>query len=71
MSEQKPSLANWQSTSYLSAGNAAYVEELYDQFLQDPNLVSTNGNAILYFGEWPCERRALHEFSHRQIQEQL
>ena len=43
MSKQKPSLQNWQLTSYLSAGNAEYIEDLYDQFLQDPNRVS---------GEW-------------------
>ena len=26
-------------TGHLSGGNASYVEQLYDQFLQDPNSV--------------------------------
>ena len=36
MSEQKSSLQNWQLTSYLSAANAAYIENLYDNFYKIP-----------------------------------
>ncbi len=36
MSEQKSSLQNWQLTSYLSAANAEYIENLYDQIFANP-----------------------------------
>ncbi|QGX38430.1 2-oxoglutarate dehydrogenase E1 component [Permianibacter aggregans] len=32
--------------SYLNGGTAAYIEELYEQFLEDPNSVSDNWQAI-------------------------
>ncbi len=63
---------NWQLTSYLSAGNTAYIEDLYDQFLQDPNNVS--GEWRTYFSSLAngqANAGPLHDFSHRQIQAQF
>lgn len=70
MSEQKSSLKNWQLTSYLSAANAEYIENLYEQFLQDPNQVSSEWRS--YFSTLANGRvdaGELQDISHRQIQE--
>ncbi|MGB0223125.1 MAG: 2-oxoglutarate dehydrogenase E1 subunit family protein, partial [Luminiphilus sp.] len=32
-----PSMEQQRSTSHLSGGNAAYVEDLYEAYLKDPN----------------------------------
>lgn len=39
------------STSHISGGNAAYVEEIYESYLNDPNSVSTDWRE--YFDELP------------------
>lgn len=59
-------------TSYLSGSNAAYIEALYDQFLQDPNLVSGEWRA--YFNtlaNGQVNAGPLQDVSHQQIQEQF
>lgn len=66
MSKQKSSLENWQLTSYLSASNAAYIEDLYDQFLQNPNQVDREWQA--YFNSL-AKAGSPKDFSHQQIQE--
>jgi len=38
-----PSMEQQRSTSHLSGGNAAYVEDLYEAYLKDPNEVPPNG----------------------------
>lgn len=64
-------LANWQRTSYLSAGNSAYIEELYEQYLQDPSSVGKEWQSYfssLANGQVSAGR---HETSHRQLEEQF
>ena len=36
---QKPTMQEFANNSYLAGGNAGYLEDLYEQFLQDPNSV--------------------------------
>ena len=36
-SKDLPSMEQQRSTSHLSGGNAAYVEDLYEAYLKDPN----------------------------------
>jgi len=72
MSKQKPSIQNWQLTSYLSAANASYIEELYDQFLQNPNNVNSEWQA--YFNSLKngqVDAGPLQDISHYQIQEEF
>lgn len=40
MSSQETSFQELQQSSYLGAGNATYIEALYEQYLQDPNSVA-------------------------------
>ena len=56
------------ASSYLSGGNVAYVEELYEDYLSDPNAVSTEWRGI--FDALP-KISAQPEFSHRDIQDQF
>jgi 2-oxoglutarate dehydrogenase E1 component len=71
MSKAKPTLQNWQLTSYLSAGNAEYIEDLYEQFLQDPNRVSGEWRAYFNTLANGSPLAQLQDYSHQRIQEQL
>jgi len=55
--------------SFLSGNNAAYIEELYEQFLENPSQVSEQWRR--YFESLPDGRVAAHEVSHRALREQL
>ncbi len=65
------SLKSWQLTSYLSGGNAAYIESLYEQFLQDPNSVSEEWCSYFTVLANGQVNAPLQEVSHARIQEQL
>ncbi|MBS0350821.1 MAG: 2-oxoglutarate dehydrogenase E1 component [Proteobacteria bacterium] len=59
-------------TSYLSAANSAYLEDLYEQFLQDPNSVSSQWRD--YFNslaDGQSQAGSVQDYSHRKIQEQF
>lgn len=72
MSKQKPSLENWKLTSYLSAGNSAYIESLYDEYLADPNAVSVEWrNYFNTLANGQLGAGPLHDYSHQQIQEEF
>lgn len=58
------------STSQLSGGNVAYVEELYELFLTDPNAVSEQWRS--YFNTLPrVEGAATNDIPHTPIKEQF
>jgi len=58
------------STSQLAGGNVAYIEELYELFLTDPNSVSEQWRS--YFNGLPrSESSALHDIPHSPIREQF
>jgi 2-oxoglutarate dehydrogenase E1 component len=56
------------STGHISGGNASYVEQLYDQYLQDPELVSAEWRE--YFDSLPdISDSQQADISHLEIQE--
>ena len=56
------------STGHLSGGNASYVEELYDQFLKDPDQVPEEWRE--YFSSLPrIAEGAGEDVSHKEIRE--
>ncbi len=58
------------SSAHLSGGNAAYVEELYELYLHDPNAVSEEWRA--YFQKLPATAGGLSsDVSHSTIKEQF
>ena len=58
------------STSQLAGGNAAYIEELYELYLTDPNAVSEQWRN--YFNALPrTEGGDLHDIPHTPIREQF
>ncbi len=58
------------SSSQLAGGNVAYIEELYELFLTDPNSVSEQWRS--YFHSLPrSEGSALHDIPHSPIREQF
>ncbi|MBR9912483.1 MAG: 2-oxoglutarate dehydrogenase E1 component [Gammaproteobacteria bacterium] len=48
---QESIMEQWLRTSHISGGNAAYVEDLYDTYLHDPNAVPTEWRD--YFDQLP------------------
>ncbi|MBY6094845.1 2-oxoglutarate dehydrogenase E1 component [Ferrimonas balearica] len=50
---QQGSLKAWQASSHFAGANAAYIEELYEAYLDDPNAVSEEWQAI--FAELPSQ----------------
>ena len=66
---QEPSLiARWRSSS-LASGNAAYLEELYEQFLRDPASVSPTWRQ--YFESLPRVNGIEHDVSHTAVREEF
>ncbi|ALO46147.1 2-oxoglutarate dehydrogenase E1 component [Pseudohongiella spirulinae] len=55
------------STGHLSGGNAEYVEQLYDQYLADPELIPEEWRS--YFDQLPTiADKSSDDVSHREIQ---
>jgi 2-oxoglutarate dehydrogenase E1 component len=61
------SLAEQLATTALSGGNAGFIEDLYEQFLRDPNSVDPAWSA--YFGR--LQAGAIGEVAHTPIRERL
>ena len=58
------------STSYLAGGNAAFIEDLYEQYLKDATLVPAEWRA--YFqGLEAAEPRQAREVPHSQVREEF
>jgi 2-oxoglutarate dehydrogenase E1 component len=60
-------LQNEWASSYLSGGSMAYVDSLYEDYLADPNSVSTEWQAV--FNALPKVNGAAKERSHRDVRE--
>ena len=56
-------------TAHISGGNAEYVEELYELYLQDPNAVSEEWRS--YFQELPSNGAQSKDVPHSEIREQF
>ncbi|MDH3563876.1 MAG: thiamine pyrophosphate-dependent enzyme, partial [Gammaproteobacteria bacterium] len=66
---KEPSLiARWRSSS-LASGNAAYLEELYEQFLQEPATVSAEWRR--YFESLPRVNGIERDVSHTAVREEF
>ena len=64
-------MAQW-ATSHISGGNAEYVEELYEAYLQDPNGVAPEWRD--YFDQLPLvdsDARAAHDMPHSVLRERF
>lgn len=58
------------SSAHISGGNAAYVEELYDSYLHDPNAIPEEWRN--YFDQLPrINNTAAHDTAHSLIREQF
>jgi 2-oxoglutarate dehydrogenase E1 component len=57
-SKDLPSMEQQRSTSHLSGGNAAYVEDLYEAYLKDPNDVPQQWRE--YFDRLPKVESTTH-----------
>ncbi|MCF6239337.1 MAG: 2-oxoglutarate dehydrogenase E1 component, partial [Candidatus Marinimicrobia bacterium] len=64
-SSKKRSLDELWGSSYLAGGNAAYLEQLYENFLQDPN--SVGGEWRERFETLPCINGTSNDVSHADI----
>lgn len=58
-------LQNEWTNAYLSGGNMAYVDELYEDFLKDPTSVADDWRAV--FSALPQVNGQLNDVSHRDI----
>lgn len=67
---QKKTMNELEKSSYLSGGNAAYLEEIYDQYLANPSSVDKEWRD--YFQSLPAVgNNAIKDVSHEAILEQL
>lgn len=57
------------SSAHLSGGNAAYVEELYELYLHDPNSVSEEWRT--YFQKLPADGGLSTDVSHSTVRDQF
>lgn len=64
---QNSSLEQWLASSHLSGGNAAYIEELYETYLDDPDVISSEWRKI--FDKLPKVNGAMKEHQHSRIKE--
>ena len=67
-----PTMLEQWSTSHIAGGNAAYVEDLYEQYLTDPNGVPPEWRD--YFDRLPkvdSKTVSLHDVPHSVVQEQF
>ncbi|WP_006787197.1 2-oxoglutarate dehydrogenase E1 component [Thiorhodospira sibirica] len=60
--------AQWAS-SHLNASNAAYLEQLFEQYLQDPHSVPERWRG--YFDQWVLDERDKSAAQHSQVREQF
>lgn len=68
VSEHKLSMEEFRANSYLDAGNAAYVEQLYDDYLQG---IALEPHWVEYFQSLGGKAGQSAELSHEQIRDQF
>ena len=62
----RPTLSEWFASTPLSGGNAVFVEDLYEQFLTDPEAVPAEWRN--YFRSFPAvEGAARQEVAHGPV----
>jgi 2-oxoglutarate dehydrogenase E1 component len=66
---QTSDMKTWRATSYLSAGNADYIEELYELYLKDPQALSDEWCSC--FQLLPKVNGSDQEISHEIIRQQF
>lgn len=66
---QQSVMKAWWDTSHMAGGNAAYVEELYESYLQDPNSVSEQWRSV--FESLPKVEGVELDTNHSEIREQF
>lgn len=66
MANYKVTMSELQKTALLDAGNSAYLEQLYDDYLKNPASVSTEWQQ--YFEKLPLVDGVVSETSHLDIQ---
>lgn len=64
---QESPMERWWKSSHISGGNAAYVEELYETFLTDPNSVSEQWRT--YFEKLPSNGSVNQDVPHSTIRD--
>lgn len=69
MSKPKPSMQVLLQTSLLDGGSSAYLEQLYEDYLKNPN--SINGEWRAYFDSLPAVKEGSKEIPHSEIQKQF
>ncbi|HRH91643.1 MAG TPA: hypothetical protein PLW01_06980, partial [Agitococcus sp.] len=62
-------LMHQRSLSQLSAENAAYVEDMYEQYLTAPQSVSDEWRA--YFEKLPAQNGQQQDMPHKNVREQF
>ncbi|MCB1660442.1 MAG: 2-oxoglutarate dehydrogenase E1 component, partial [Pseudomonadales bacterium] len=62
-------LVQQRSSSQLSAENASYIEEMYEQYLTAPSSVSEEWQA--YFANLPAQHGLQHDMPHKNVREQF
>lgn len=62
-------LMQQQSSSQLSAENASYIEDIYEQYLTSPESVSEEWRA--YFANLPAYNGMQHDMPHKNVREQF
>ncbi|HQV79976.1 MAG TPA: 2-oxoglutarate dehydrogenase E1 component [Agitococcus sp.] len=62
-------LIQQQSSSQLSAENASYIEDIYEQYLTSPESVSEEWRA--YFAKLPAHNGIQHDMPHKNVREQF
>ena len=60
-------IEQFRQSSPLFGGNAAFIEELYENFLSDPESVSPNWQQ--YFGTLPGQTEGARDIAHGPIRE--
>ncbi len=65
LTKDKNLRALWVSTSHISGNNAAYIEQLYERFLDDPNSVDSSWQ--VYFSNLPPVNNKTEDVSHTAI----
>lgn len=66
---QQSVMKAWWDSSHMAGGNAAYVEELYESYLHDPNSVSEQWRSV--FESLPKVEGVELDTSHSEIREQF
>ena len=64
MSESQDSMSSWWESSQVSGGSSAYLDAIYEDYINDPNSVDPSWKQYFY-----AIRSNQHEVSHAQVKE--